>query len=121
MGAALTATGRDITYSCSWPAYVGDNETTKPFATYIADGCNLWRNWDDIDCNWNSLNSIIQHWGDYGATLVKFAGPGHVHDPDMLLIGAGERRLLCSHSCCHEHARRACGCAAACRFGARGG
>ena len=91
MGAALAATGRDITYSCSWPAYVGDNETQKPFATYIADGCNLWRNWDDIDCNWNSLSSIIQHWGDYGATLVKFAGPGHVHDPDMLLIGAGER------------------------------
>lgn len=39
MGQALQATGRPITYSCSWPAYLGDNETTKPFDTFIADGC----------------------------------------------------------------------------------
>lgn len=72
MGAALEATGRDITYSCSWPAYIGtafrracrvhcesrslghfcrhtdtagDNETQKPFGTFVMDGCNLWRNW----------------------------------------------------------------------------
>ena len=38
MGAALEATGRDIVYSCSWPAYIGDNETQKPFATFINDG-----------------------------------------------------------------------------------
>lgn len=24
--------------SCSWPAYIGDNETVKPFATFIMDG-----------------------------------------------------------------------------------
>ena len=48
MGAALEATGRPIEYSCSWPAYIGSNETTKPFSTFIADGCNSWRNWDDI-------------------------------------------------------------------------
>ena len=45
MGAALEATGRPIVYSCSWPAYIGDNETQKPFNTFIMDGCNLWRNW----------------------------------------------------------------------------
>ncbi len=45
MGAALEATGREIVYSCSWPAYIGDNETQKPFGTFIMDGCNLWRNW----------------------------------------------------------------------------
>lgn len=67
MGAALESTGRDIAYSCSWPAYIGmasgvvlpglcdslmkaslsagDNETEKPFGTFIMDGCNLWRNW----------------------------------------------------------------------------
>merc|ERR1711934_1054355 len=27
--------------------------------------------------------------GDYGETLVQWAGPGHWHDMDMLLIGAG--------------------------------
>merc|ERR1711871_985880 len=26
MGEALEASGRNITYSCSWPAYIGDNE-----------------------------------------------------------------------------------------------
>ena len=45
MGAALEASGRDIVYSCSWPAYTGANESTKPFAEYIMDGCNLWRNY----------------------------------------------------------------------------
>jgi hypothetical protein len=45
MGAALEATGREIVYSCSWPAYIGDNESVKPFGTFIMDGCNLWRNW----------------------------------------------------------------------------
>jgi len=45
MGAALEATGRPIVYSCSWPAYIGSNESEKPFDTFIMDGCNLWRNW----------------------------------------------------------------------------
>jgi hypothetical protein len=89
MGAALEATGRPIVYSCSWPAYIGDNETEKPFATFIMDGCNLWRNWDDIQCYWSSLGSIIDHWGDYGSVLAPWAGPGHWHDADMLLIGNG--------------------------------
>ena len=39
MGAALEASGRDVVYSCSWPAYIGDNETQKPFDTFIMDGC----------------------------------------------------------------------------------
>ena len=31
MGAALEASGRDMVYSCSWPAYIGSNESVKPF------------------------------------------------------------------------------------------
>jgi hypothetical protein len=88
MGAALQASGRPIVYSCSWPAYTGKNESTKPFQTYIDDGCNLWRNYDDIQCNWGSLSGIIDHWGMYGEALQPWAGPGHWHDMDMLLIGA---------------------------------
>merc|ERR1712048_972192 len=45
------------------------------------------RNWADIQCNWGSLSSIIDHWGDYGEALQPWAGPGHWHDMDMLLIG----------------------------------
>jgi hypothetical protein len=89
MGEALEASGRDIVYSCSWPAYIhGGNESEQPFGTFIMDGCNLWRNWNDIQCTASSLMSIIDHWGDYGDSLAPFAGPGHWHDMDELLIGA---------------------------------
>jgi len=88
MGAALEASGRDIVYSCSWPAYIGNNESVKPFEKFIMDGCNLWRNYADIQCNWGSLSSIIDHWGDYATKLAPYAAPGHWHDMDMLLIGA---------------------------------
>ena len=63
MGAALEASGRDIVYSCSWPAYINSgNETLQPFGEFINDGCNLWRNWHDIQCTWRSLASIIDQY-----------------------------------------------------------
>ena len=40
-------------------------------------------------CDWNSLSSIIDHWGNWGSVLAPWAGPGHWHDADMLLIGNG--------------------------------
>ena len=105
-------------YSCSWPAYIGSNETTKNFTQYIADGCNLWRNWvrsrssyllhlvaevgvtlinftnftvallpqDDIQCGWDSLSSIIDHWGTYGQYLAQFAGPVSINSTELLSI-----------------------------------
>ena len=91
MGIALEESGRPIEYSCSWPAYInGGNETVQQatFIKMINYGCNGWRNWHDIQCNWRSLGSIIDHWGMYGASLQPFAGPGHWHDMDMLLIGS---------------------------------
>ena len=87
MGDALLNSGRDIVFSCSWPAYLGSNETAKPWAAIMAAHCNLWRNWDDIQCNWGSLSSIIAHWGKYTDILQKVGGTGHWNDPDMLLIG----------------------------------
>jgi hypothetical protein len=36
MGEALEKSGRDIVYSCSWPAYIGANESVKPFAARAA-------------------------------------------------------------------------------------
>jgi hypothetical protein len=87
-GKALRALSRPIVYSCSWPAYLGGNESAKPFDQMIAAGCNLWRNWDDIQCSWGSLSSIIEHWGEYSEALEPVARPGHWNDPDMLLIGA---------------------------------
>jgi len=91
MGRALENSGRAIEYSCSWPAYInGGNETIQQetFTKMINDGCNGWRNWRDIQCKWSSLHDIIDHWGHYGTSLQPFAGPGHWHDMDMLLVGA---------------------------------
>jgi hypothetical protein len=47
MGEALHshAGSRDIVYACSWPAYLGDHEDTKPWEAIIAAGCNIWRSW----------------------------------------------------------------------------
>lgn len=94
MGEALRASGRDIVYSCSWPAYLGSNETAKNYTAMIDAGCNLWRNWHDIQNSWESLSSIIEHYGEYSADLAKVAGVGpvnggHWNDMDMLLAGAG--------------------------------
>ena len=87
MGAALQATGRDIVYSCSWPAYLGSNESDKPFDRMINSGCNSWRNWDDIQNSWESVSSVIDHWGDYSTSLAAATGAGHFNDPDMILVG----------------------------------
>jgi len=70
---------------------MGGNNETKQEATFVKMinyGCNGWRNYRDIQCNWASLGGIIDHWGDYALSLQPFAGPGHWHDMDMLLIGA---------------------------------
>jgi len=88
MGSVLQASGRNITYSCSWPAYLGNNETAKPFDAFIAAGCNLWRNWDDIDNTWSSIVSIMDHFGNYSIGLQASAGPGHWHDMDMIVGGS---------------------------------
>ena len=45
------------------------------------------RNWHDIQCNFASMVTIIDHWGDFGPLMQQWAGPGHFNDPDMLLVG----------------------------------
>ena len=87
MGRALAQQNINITYSCSWPAYLGDDEAAKPFDAMVAAGCNLWRNWRDVQCDWASVRSIMDHWGNYSVALRAAAGPGHWNDPDMLLAG----------------------------------
>lgn len=88
-GRALNQTGKSVTYSCSWPAYLPPDETKKAavFEAMIADGCNLWRNYADIQPYWSSLSDIIEHFGTYGQFLKPFANEQHIHDADMLIIG----------------------------------
>jgi hypothetical protein len=79
MGDALQASGRDIVYSCSWPAYLGDDESEKPFGTFIEDGCNLWRNFIDMGPTLGYMQGVAEHWGNYSLALAPWAGPGHWH------------------------------------------
>ncbi|CAH0401400.1 unnamed protein product [Chilo suppressalis] len=85
-GKLLNDSGRPILYSCSWPAYQEDIKMMPDYAS-IAHHCNLWRNWDDIDDSWWSLERIMDWFGDNQERLAPHAGPGHWNDPDMLLIG----------------------------------
>ncbi|XP_071786708.1 alpha-N-acetylgalactosaminidase-like isoform X5 [Asterias amurensis] len=82
----LNATGRPILFSCSWPDYERASHIPINY-TSVADNCNIWRNYDDIQDSWDSVTGIIKYYGDNQKTLVPVAGPGHFNDPDMLIIG----------------------------------
>uniref|UniRef100_K7E0I7 Alpha-galactosidase n=1 Tax=Monodelphis domestica TaxID=13616 RepID=K7E0I7_MONDO len=86
MAKALNNTGRPIGYSCSWPAYDGGLPPEVNY-TLLADICNLWRNFDDIEDSWQSVLSIVDWFSEHQDVLQPMAGPGHWNDPDMLLIG----------------------------------
>lgn len=85
-GYHLNQTGRPMIYSCSWPVYQ-IYSGIKPNYTSIINHCNLWRNWDDIQDSWSSVESIIEYYGKNQDSIVPHAGPGHWNDPDMLIIG----------------------------------
>ncbi|KAI6242271.1 Alpha-galactosidase [Aphelenchoides fujianensis] len=82
----LNETKRPIVYSCSWPAYLIDRPDMVNY-TEIGQSCNLWRNFDDINSSWGSILSIIQYYVKMQDKHIPTHGPGHWHDPDMLVIG----------------------------------
>lgn len=60
---------------------------SQPNFSSIIEHCNLWRNFDDIQDSWASLESIIDYYGNNQDYIIPNAGPGHWNDPDMLIIG----------------------------------
>ncbi|KAG1698135.1 Alpha-N-acetylgalactosaminidase [Nymphon striatum] len=86
MGAYLNKTGRPMLYSCSWPDYER-GAGMKPNFTAIAEHCNIWRLYDDIQDSWDSVLGIINYFGDHQDILIAAAGPGHWNDPDMIIVG----------------------------------
>lgn len=86
MGRYLNETGRPIVYSCSWPAYQEPIGIQANYAR-LAEVCNLWRNWDDIDDAWVNVTSILKWFSDNQDRIANYSGPGHWNDPDMLIIG----------------------------------
>lgn len=85
-GFYLNQTLRPMVYSCSWPVYQTYSGMT-PNYTSIIQTCNLWRNFDDIQDSWESVQRIIDYYGDNQDEIVQNAGPGHWNDPDMLIVG----------------------------------
>ncbi|KAF8790285.1 alpha-N-acetylgalactosaminidase-like [Argiope bruennichi] len=83
---ALNQSGRPIVFSCSWPAYQVGAGIDPDYAA-IAQHCNLWRNFDDIEDSWDSVLSIVDFYAAHQDELVAAAGPGHWNDPDMILGG----------------------------------
>jgi alpha-N-acetylgalactosaminidase len=82
-GYYLNQTGRAMMYSCSWPVYQ-IYAGMQPNFSSIIDSCNLWRNFDDIQDSWASVESIIDYYGNNQDVIVANAGPGHWNDPDMV-------------------------------------
>jgi len=82
----LNQTGRPMIYACSWPVYQTYSGMT-PNYTSIINTCNLWRNFDDIQDSWGSIERTIDYYGDNQDIIIANAGPGHWNDPDMLIIG----------------------------------
>lgn len=68
----------------------------QPNYTAIINTCNLWRNFDDIQDSWQSVASVIDHYGDNQDVIIANAGPGHWNDPDMVSIYCiGDSQLNC--------------------------
>ncbi|XP_033106862.1 alpha-N-acetylgalactosaminidase-like [Anneissia japonica] len=82
----LNATGRHILYSCSWPFYLRA-DGKHPNYNHIAKYCNIWRNSMDIEDSWESVLKIIDDFAAHQDAHIPAAGPGHFHDPDMLVVG----------------------------------
>lgn len=57
----------------------------QPNYTAIKSTCNMWRNFDDIQDSWQSVQTIIDYYGENQDAIVPHAGPGHWNDPDMVM------------------------------------
>jgi len=86
LGELIQQTGRDIVYSCSWPAYIYFSGYDQQF-NLMSKYCNLWRNYRDIEDAWSSVTGIMNYWGEASTEMVNVARPGAWNDPDMLVIG----------------------------------
>ncbi|PHJ20484.1 melibiase subfamily protein [Cystoisospora suis] len=77
-----------VVLNCSWPAYVQDPAHFD--FDVIQSMCDMWRIYDDIEANWQSLVRILSFWGDNQEIFSRVIAPGSFNDPDMLEIGNGQ-------------------------------
>ena len=67
-------------YVLMYPLYLQSNYTE------IANACNFWRNFHDVDDSWDSIKKIIMHYGQNLDDFSAAAKPGAWNDPDMVCI-----------------------------------
>lgn len=51
----------------------------------MAEHCNLWRNYDDIQDSYGSVTNIMDYFAVKQDFWQPYAGPGHWNDPDMVI------------------------------------
>ncbi|XP_069100942.1 alpha-N-acetylgalactosaminidase-like [Argopecten irradians] len=78
----LNMTGRPILYTCEWPL-----QLKKPDYKAVAENCNIFRIYDDIQDSWDSVTSIINFYAEDKYNFSSVAGPGNFNDPDMIIVG----------------------------------
>ncbi|XP_063970201.1 alpha-N-acetylgalactosaminidase-like isoform X2 [Lytechinus pictus] len=82
----LNQTGRPILFSCSWPDYERASGIEVDYKL-VAENCNIWRNYDDIQDSWQSVLGIVDYYAKEQDTLASVQGPGSFNDPDMIIVG----------------------------------
>lgn len=98
MGNALKATGRPIVFSlCEWGP-------RSPWLWGRGAGGNLWRVSFDVGDIWDTPHNAYSLIGilaaiDASCNLEKHAGPGGWNDPDMLVVGLGNKGQIKGGGC----------------------
>ena len=60
--------------------------------TALAEACNIWRIYNDIQDSWWHVLDIQEFWAQQQHRLAPAAGPGAFNDPDMALAWGKARR-----------------------------
>ena len=92
MSAALKASGRDIVFSESAPAYFQGTTDWDTVLGWVGQYGQLWREGSDIQTYDSSSpdtsrwNSVLTNYG-YNNPIHRYESPGNWNDPDFLIAG----------------------------------
>ena len=92
MSAALKASGRDIVFSESAPAYFEGTTDWDTVLGWVGQYGQLWREGSDIqtydssDPTTSRWNSVLTNYG-YNNPIHRYESPGNWNDPDFLIAG----------------------------------
>ncbi|XP_038055702.1 alpha-N-acetylgalactosaminidase-like [Patiria miniata] len=81
MSKALNSSGRPILFSCEWA------HESAPNFTQIAEYCNSFRDYADIQDSWVQILKIVDWFAENQAVLYNASGPGGYNDADFIIAG----------------------------------